>query len=129
MTLAAVTAFLVVTATAAVEGRRARSAALINARLVGAPDDRKARLLSAQLKDSDDLIRYLLFLLFDLVDDARLDQLLLIKKMILEKREYWGSCRFVFFFDRRSRVQTRFFRLIDVVYTLDLNLFTTNIAQ
>ena len=76
VTLAGVTSFLVVTATASVEGRRARSAALINARLVGAPDDRKERLLSAQLKDSDDLIRYLLFLLFDLVDDARLDQLL-----------------------------------------------------
>jgi hypothetical protein len=76
VTLAGITSFLVVTATASVEGRQARSAALINARLVGAPDDRKERLLSAQLKDSDDLIRYLLFLLFDLVDDARLDQII-----------------------------------------------------
>ena len=76
VTLAGITSFLVVTAHASVEGHHAKSAALINARLVGAPDDRKERLLSAQLKDSDDLIRYLLFLLFDLVDDARLDQLI-----------------------------------------------------
>ena len=76
VTLAGITSFLVVTATASVEGRQARSAALINARLVGAPDDRKERLLSAQLKTSDDLIRYLLFLLFDLIDDARLDQII-----------------------------------------------------
>lgn len=75
VTLAGITPFVVITATSRVGGIDVRSSAIANARLVGAPGDRKERLLSAQLSTPDDLIRYLLFLLFELTDDAQLDQL------------------------------------------------------
>ena len=75
VTLAGITSFLAITATSRFDGRDVRATALANARLDGAPRDRKERLLSAQLTSPDDLIRYLLFLLFDLTDDAQLEQL------------------------------------------------------
>lgn len=75
VTLAGITPFVVITARSRLDGTDVRSSAMANARLVGAPEDRKERLLSAQLRSTDDLIRYLLFLLFELTDDAQLDQL------------------------------------------------------
>lgn len=75
VTVAGITAFLAITATARFNGDEVHAAALANARLIGAPSDRKERLLSAQLTNPDDLIRYLLFLLFELTDDAQLEQL------------------------------------------------------
>ena len=75
VTLAGITSFLAITATSRFDGREIRATALANARLVGAPKDRKERLLSAQLTSPDDLIRYLLFLLFDLAEDSQLEQL------------------------------------------------------
>jgi len=73
--LAGITSFLAITASARFEGRTVQATALANARLMGAPTDRKERLLSEQLTNPDDLIRYLLFLLFELTEDSQLDQL------------------------------------------------------
>ena len=75
VTLAGITSFVAITATARFDGREIRATALANARLDGAPTDRKERLLSAQLTNPEDLIRYLLFLLFDLTEDSQLEQL------------------------------------------------------
>lgn len=76
VTLAGISSFLVVTATATHDGTELTSLALVNAQLVGAPADRKERILTSSIKSTDDLIRYLLFLLHDLSDDTQLDALM-----------------------------------------------------
>ncbi|MFN3219838.1 MAG: phospholipase D family protein [Acidimicrobiales bacterium] len=76
VTLAGISSFLVVTATATHDGTELTSSALVNAQLVGAPADRKERILTSAIKNTDDLIRYLLFLLHDLSDDTQLDALM-----------------------------------------------------
>lgn len=76
VTLSGVTSFLVVSAQAHVDGEEVKSRTLINARLVGSPQNRKEVLLSSQLASPDDLVRYLLFLLFDLGDDGQIEDLI-----------------------------------------------------
>ena len=77
VTLIGITSFLVARATSSVNLIEVSSSTLINATLVGAPSDRKDRLLTAQLRNSDDLVRYLLFLLYDFTDDAQVEALLM----------------------------------------------------
>jgi hypothetical protein len=76
VTLAGITSFVVITATSRWDGSDVRSSAIACARLVGAPADRKEQLLSKQLSSPDDLVRYLLFLLFELTDDSQLERLM-----------------------------------------------------
>jgi hypothetical protein len=48
--------------------RRVRKRFVVNARLIGAPDDRKDRILAALIRNADDFLLYLRFLLADLSD-------------------------------------------------------------
>ncbi len=71
-TLQAVTSFLVIEARTRVEGRDIVGRTLVNARLSGAPADRKEQLLASVLDDPDKVLRYLLFLLAELTGDHTL---------------------------------------------------------
>jgi hypothetical protein len=67
MTIAGITAFLLVEASVSVGGEVVRSAALIKSEVLGIdPDERKRKVFSSQFADPSDLIRYLMFLLTDL---------------------------------------------------------------
>jgi len=76
VSLQGITSFLVLTASAELDGTEVSAATLVNAELIGAPRDRMAKLLSAQLANKADVIRYLLFLLHDLTDSAEIDAVL-----------------------------------------------------
>lgn len=72
VSLQAVTSFLVIEATATVDGVPISGRTLINAKMSGAPDDRHDQLLASLLDDPDKVLRYLLFLLAELAGDASL---------------------------------------------------------
>lgn len=75
-TLQSVTSFLLIEARTRVDGQELTGRTLINARLSGAPVDRKERLLASTLDDPAKVLRYLLFLLAELTGDSTLlDQL------------------------------------------------------
>lgn len=76
VSLVGMTSFLVLTATAKLEGERVSASTLVNAELIGAPSDRMSKLLSAQLTNKADVVRYLLFLLHDLGSDAEIEGVL-----------------------------------------------------
>lgn len=72
VTLQAITSFLVIEARTRVDGRDITGRTLVNARLSGAPTDRKEQLLASVLDDPDKVLRYLLFLLAELTGDETL---------------------------------------------------------
>lgn len=71
-TLEAITGFLVIEASASVDGERVVARSLVNAELSGGPADRKEQLLASVLDDPEKVLRYLLFLLAELTGDSSL---------------------------------------------------------
>ncbi|MEZ5380996.1 MAG: phospholipase D family protein [Microthrixaceae bacterium] len=72
VSLQAVTSFLVIEATATVDGVPISGRTLVNAKMSGAPDDRHDQVLASLLDDPDKVLRYLLFLLAELAGDESL---------------------------------------------------------
>ena len=72
VSLQAITSFLFIEATAKVDGTPISGRTLVNARMTGAPDDRKDQVLASLLDDPDKVLKYLLFLLAELAGDESL---------------------------------------------------------
>ncbi len=70
--LPSITSFLSIEARTRVDGTDITGRTLVNARLVGAPADRRERLLASVLDDPDKVLRYLLLLLAELTGDDSL---------------------------------------------------------
>ena len=72
VSLQAITSFLFIEARSTVDGTPIFGRTLVNARLTGAPDDRKDQVLASLLDDPDKVLKYLLFLLAELAGDESL---------------------------------------------------------
>ena len=68
----ALTSFFVLTATARREGEEREVQFVINAELVGAPEDRRQRILASLLKNREELLRFLLMLLSGMGESGQL---------------------------------------------------------
>ncbi len=70
----ALTSFFVLTAKASREGEEREVQFVINAELVGAPEDRRQRILASLLKNREELLRFLLMLLSGMGESGQLDE-------------------------------------------------------
>lgn len=68
----ALTSFFVFTAKAARDGERREIEFVVNAELVGAPEDRRQRILASLLKNREELLRFLLMLLSGMGESGQL---------------------------------------------------------
>ena len=70
----ALTSFFVFTATAKRDGEERQIEFVVNAELIGAPEDRRQRILASLLKNREELLRFLLMLLSGMGESGQLAQ-------------------------------------------------------